>query len=153
MPRFIFVIVPLVVVLVVAVVNAAIVTVLILRNGCGKNNRGRCEDGAKKQGCQVAMRVCHVNASSGRVAERGRKEPSTVSGMCGGESPEIVNSRSKRTQEFVEVVGGVEVRFEFARVEAFAKIVEAAGEEVELGGEDFAIGKDDVAPDGVGAAG
>src|SRR5258705_170648 len=56
------------------------------------------------------------------------------------------------TEEFVDFVGGVEIGFQFAGVEAFAEIVEAAGEEVEGGGEDFAIGEDDVAPGGVGAA-
>ena len=56
-------------------------------------------------------------------------------------------------EEFVELVGGVEIGFEFAGVEALAEVVEAAGEEVEGGGEDFAIGEDDVAPGGVRAAG
>ena len=60
---------------------------------------------------------------------------------------------SEGAEEFVEFVGGVEVGFEFAGVEALAEVVEAAGEEVEGGGEDFAIGEDDVAPSGVGAAG
>src|SRR5260370_37363575 len=55
-------------------------------------------------------------------------------------------------EEFVEFVGGVEVGFEFAGIEALAEVVEAAGEEVESGGEDFAIGEHDVAPGGVGAA-
>src|SRR5216683_3916687 len=56
-------------------------------------------------------------------------------------------------EEFVEFVGGVEVGFEFAGIEALAEVVEAAGEEIESGGEDFAIGEHDVAPGGVGAAG
>src|SRR6266481_6365043 len=61
--------------------------------------------------------------------------------------------RLEAAEEFVEFVGGVEVGFEFAGVEALAEVVEAAGEEVEGGGEDFAIGEDNVAPGGVGAAG
>src|SRR6266481_2436592 len=61
--------------------------------------------------------------------------------------------RLEAAEEFVEFVGGVEVGFEFAGVEALAEVVEAAGEEVECGGEDFSIGEDDVAPGGVGAAG
>src|SRR5713226_1183472 len=52
--------------------------------------------------------------------------------------------RLEAAEEFVEFVGGVEVGFEFAGVEALAEVVEAAGEEVEGGGEDFAIGEDDV---------
>src|ERR1700730_6191248 len=56
-------------------------------------------------------------------------------------------------EEFVEFVGGVEVGFEFAGGEFFAKIVEAAGEEIEGSGEDFLIGEDDVAPGGIGASG
>jgi len=54
-------------------------------------------------------------------------------------------------EEFVELVRGVEVGFEFAGGEALAKIVEAAGEEIERGGEDFAVGEDNVAPGGIGA--
>ncbi len=61
--------------------------------------------------------------------------------------------RLEAAEEFVEFVGGVEVGFEFAGVEALAEVVEAAREEVECGGEDFAIGEDNVAPGGVGAAG
>src|SRR5258707_6412181 len=61
--------------------------------------------------------------------------------------------RLEAAEEFVEFVGGVEVGFEFAGVEALAEVVEAAGEKIEGGGEDFAIGEDNVAPGGVGAAG
>src|SRR5260370_23361559 len=56
-------------------------------------------------------------------------------------------------EEFVEFVGGVEVGFELARGEFFAKIVETAGEEIERGGEDLLVGENDVAPSGIGAAG
>jgi len=59
----------------------------------------------------------------------------------------------KGAEELVELVGGVEVGFEFAGAEAFADIVEAAGEEVERGGEHFPVGEDDVAPGGVGTPG
>ena len=43
-------------------------------------------------------------------------------------------------EEFVEFVGGVEVGFEVAGGEAFAKVVEASCEEVEGGGKDFFVG-------------
>jgi hypothetical protein len=43
-------------------------------------------------------------------------------------------------EEFVEFVGGVEVRFQFAGVEAFAEVVEAASQQIQRSGEDFAIG-------------
>src|SRR5260370_37405800 len=56
-------------------------------------------------------------------------------------------------EEFVEFVGGVEVGFELARGEFFAKIVETAGGEIERGGEDLLVGENDVAPRGIGAAG
>ena len=56
-------------------------------------------------------------------------------------------------EEFVELVGGVEIDFEFAGSEFFAKVVEAAGEEIEGGGEDFLVSEDDIAPGGIGAAG
>ncbi len=56
-------------------------------------------------------------------------------------------------EEFVEFVGGVEVGFELAGGEFFAKVVESAGEEIERGGEDFLIGEDDVAPGGIRASG
>src|SRR5260370_4737255 len=59
----------------------------------------------------------------------------------------------ERTQEFVEVIGGVEVGFELPRGEFFAEIVEPAGEEIERGGEEFLVGENDVAPRGIGAAG
>ena len=59
---------------------------------------------------------------------------------------------SEAAEELVELVGGVEVGFQFAGVEALAQIVEATGEEVQRGAEDFAIGEHDVAPGGVGAA-
>src|SRR5579859_4748881 len=57
------------------------------------------------------------------------------------------------TQEFVELVGGVEIGFEVAGAEAFAEVVEAAGEEIERGGEELLVGEDDIAPGGVGATG
>lgn len=60
MPRFILVIVPLVIVLVVAIVDAAIVAVLVLRSGRGENHRGRGECAGKKYGCQIAMQFCHA---------------------------------------------------------------------------------------------
>ena len=47
---------------------------------------------------------------------------------------------SERAEEFVEFVGGVEVRFEVAGGEALAEIVEAAGEKVQGGGEEFFVG-------------
>jgi hypothetical protein len=43
-------------------------------------------------------------------------------------------------EEFVEFVGGVEVRFQFAGVEAFAEVIESASQQIQGGGEDFAIG-------------
>src|SRR5258705_12725885 len=57
------------------------------------------------------------------------------------------------TEEFVEFVGGVEIAFQFAGIEAFAEIVQAAGGEGEGGGEGFPIGEEGVAPGGGGAAG
>src|SRR5207302_4159732 len=60
---------------------------------------------------------------------------------------------SQRTEEFVEFVGGLEVGFELAGGEFFAKIVEAAGKQIESGGKDFVIRENDVAPRGIGAAG
>ena len=48
-------------------------------------------------------------------------------------------SPSEAAEQLVELVGGVEVGFEFARGEAFAQIVEAAGEEIERGGEEFLL--------------
>src|SRR5579859_18413 len=62
-------------------------------------------------------------------------------------------NRLERTKKFVKFVGGVEVRFEFAGGELFAKIIEAAGKEVQRRGEIFFVGKDDVAPGGVRTAG
>ncbi len=59
----------------------------------------------------------------------------------------------QRAEEFVELVSGVKISFEFAGGEAFAEIVEAAGEEIKRRGEDFLIGEDDVAPRGIGASG
>lgn len=56
-------------------------------------------------------------------------------------------------EQFVEFVGGVEIGFQVAGTEAFAKIVEAASEEVESGGEHVAIGEDDVSPGVVWTAG
>src|SRR5690349_21441208 len=56
-------------------------------------------------------------------------------------------------KEFVEFVGGIEVGFEFARGELFAKIVEPTREEVERRGENFLIGEDDIAPGVIGTAG
>src|SRR6266849_3295536 len=66
---------------------------------------------------------------------------------------ECASVGSEAAEEFVEFVGGVEVGFEFAGVEALAEVVEAASEEVESGGEHFAIGENDIAPGGVRAAG
>ncbi len=43
-------------------------------------------------------------------------------------------------EEFVEFVGGVEVCFQFAGVEAFAEVVEAASQQIQRSGEDFTIG-------------
>lgn len=43
-------------------------------------------------------------------------------------------------EEFVELIGCVEVGFEFARTEALAKIVKPAGKKIQCGGEDLAIG-------------
>ena len=56
-------------------------------------------------------------------------------------------------EELVEFVGGVEIGFEFARPEAFPKIVEAASQKIERGGKNFAIGEHNVAPRGIGAPG
>jgi hypothetical protein len=56
-------------------------------------------------------------------------------------------------EEFVELVGGVEVGFEFAGGEFFAEVVEAAREKIEGRGEDFLVGEDDIAPGGIRAAG
>src|SRR5205809_548523 len=60
---------------------------------------------------------------------------------------------SQAAEEFVEFVGGIEVAFEFARAEFFAKVVEPAREEVEGRGENFLIGEDDIAPSAIGTAG
>src|SRR5579859_6339433 len=62
-------------------------------------------------------------------------------------------SALKAAEELVELVGSVEVGFQFAGVQALAEVVEAAGEKVEGGGEDFAIGEHDIAPGGVRASG
>jgi len=61
--------------------------------------------------------------------------------------------QSEAAEEFVEFVGGVEVGFEVAGVEAFAEFIEAAGEKIEGDRENLLVGEDDVAPKGVGAAG
>ena len=49
-------------------------------------------------------------------------------------------------EEFVELVGGVEIGFEFAGVEALAEVVEAAREKIQSRGEHFFIGQNDIAP-------
>ena len=42
-----------------------------------------------------------------------------------------VRGTSQAAEKFVEFVGGVEVRFQFARVQALANIVEASREQIE----------------------
>jgi hypothetical protein len=56
-------------------------------------------------------------------------------------------------EKFVELVGSVEVGFEFAGGETLAEVVKAACEEIEGGGEDFLVGEDDVTPGGIRTAG
>ena len=51
--------------------------------------------------------------------------------LCQSKSRVKSVSDLQRSEEFVEFVGGVEVGFEVAGAEAFAKVVESAGEEVE----------------------
>ncbi len=66
--------------------------------------------------------------------------------------PTLMEAVLQAAEEFVEFVGGVEIGFEFAGAEAFAKIIEAAGKQVERDGEHFAIGEDDIAPGAVRAS-
>src|ERR1041384_6942132 len=60
-----------------------------------------------------------------------------------------VESASKAPKEFIEFVGSVEIAFEFAGSEAFAKIVEPPRKEIQRGGKHFLVGEHNVAPRGV----
>jgi hypothetical protein len=66
---------------------------------------------------------------------------------CGNKTNEKCDAlRSHPAEEFVELVGGIEVCFEFTRPEFFSKVVNAAREKIESGGEHFLISENDIAP-------
>src|SRR5260370_19457315 len=65
--------------------------------------------------------------------EKTRKKINTECTEDGARRSQRGDGQLQAAEEFVEFVGGVEVGFEFAGVEALAEVVEAAGEEVEGG--------------------
>ncbi len=48
--------------------------------------------------------------------------------------------RLEAAEEFVEFVGGVEIGFQFAGVQALADVIDALGQEVQGCAQDFAVG-------------